>query len=47
MLEDTEVVQLNVGGSRYTTTKATLVSREPDAFFAQLLQVRFYTHSRS
>jgi hypothetical protein len=39
MLEDTEVVQLNVGGSRYTTTKATLVNREPDAFFAQLLQV--------
>lgn len=41
MLDDTEVVQLNVGGSRYTTTKATLVNREPDAFFAQLLQVQF------
>ncbi|KAI6184782.1 BTB domain-containing protein [Aphelenchoides bicaudatus] len=38
MLEDTEVVQLNVGGSRYTTTKATLTSREPESFFSQLLQ---------
>lgn len=39
MLENGEVIQLNVGGVRHTTTKATLVTREPEAFFAQLLQV--------
>lgn len=39
--DDSEVIQLNVGGIRYTTTKSTLTSRESDAFFARLLQARF------
>ncbi|KAI6220020.1 BTB domain-containing protein [Aphelenchoides fujianensis] len=39
MDEGAEVVQLNVGGTRFATTKATLISREPESFFAQLLQM--------
>lgn len=35
--EKNEVVQLNVGGTRYTTTIATLLTRETDSFFSQLL----------
>ena len=34
-MEPSEIVQLNIGGTGYTTTMKTL-SREPDSFFPQL-----------
>ncbi|KAI6193538.1 hypothetical protein M3Y96_01028800 [Aphelenchoides besseyi] len=37
-MDEGEVVQLNVGGARFATTKSTLISREPDSFFTQLVQ---------
>jgi hypothetical protein len=42
MVDEVDVVQLNVGGSRYATTKGTLITREPDCFFGQALQVGIF-----
>lgn len=34
---ENELIKLNVGGTGYTTTVTTLVTRESDSFFSQLL----------